>query len=204
MNYTELQAAVGSWLNRQDLSAVIPTFIALAEADFGRKIRHRRQVARATTQFDEHFILLPDDFVQAKNVQLNVDPVVTLEYVTLEHADLLRGGRYQGTGQPVYYTIVGDQLEGVPVPDSDYEIELTYYEKIDALSESVPSTWLSELHPDIYLYGALLQSAPFLKDDARVPIWDGLYQRAIEALNLESDRAEISGATLIARTLVQW
>ena len=63
---------------------------------------------------------------------------------------------------------------------------------------------LSELHPDIYLYGALLQSAPFLKDDARVPIWDGLYQRAIEALNLESDRAEISGATLIARTLVQW
>jgi len=212
MNYTELKAFLASELNRQDLAGSIPTFIALAEADMGRKIRHRKMIARSTNVLDEtaddsgggYHLSLPDDFAQAKNVQLNVEPAVTLQYVTLEMADLLRGGNYQVPSQPIYYTIVGDQLEFVPMPDTPYQVELTYYEKLETLSDAVPTTWLLEQHPDVYLYGALLHSAPFLKNDERVPVWDGLYQRAVEAVNFESDRSEVSGATLIARTRTKW
>src|SRR3954468_13495184 len=37
-SYAELQAAVGNWLARSDLSARLPEFIALAEADIRRNL----------------------------------------------------------------------------------------------------------------------------------------------------------------------
>jgi len=202
MNYSTLKSSIADFLLRQDLTAVIPTFIELAETALNRSIRHRRMIARATNNFDEHFLELPDDFLEAKNVQINSDPVGTLKYVTLEHADLLRSNRYRSPGQPQYYTIVGNTLESTPIPDGDYQVELTYYTKLPVLTDLQPSNWLIATHPDLYLYGALLHSAPYLKNDERVPVWDGLYQRTVRDVNADSERSELSGATLQARTFI--
>lgn len=198
MNYTTLKSSVADWLNRQDLTSVIPTFISLAEADLNRSVRHRQMLGRATTTLDSHFTALPTDFLEAKNVQLNTNPLTSLKYVTMEHADLLRRG--DATGQPKYYTIIGDTLEVVPVPSTDYEIELTYYKQIPALSDDNLTNWLINSHPDVYLYGTLMQSAPYLKDDERVGVWGSLYRQFVSDLNLSSDKAESSGSTLVMRT----
>ena len=61
--YAELQSAVGDFLNRQDLTTVIPTFIALAEADLNRSIRHRSMLTRSTATIDSQFTALPTDFL---------------------------------------------------------------------------------------------------------------------------------------------
>ena len=37
--YSELQSAVADWLNRDDLTSVIPNFIELAEADLTRNLQ---------------------------------------------------------------------------------------------------------------------------------------------------------------------
>ena len=39
-NYTELTASIADTLNRDDLTAVIPDFIKLAEAQLNRDLRH--------------------------------------------------------------------------------------------------------------------------------------------------------------------
>lgn len=204
MNYTTLKTNVAAFLNRQDLTDVIPTFIELGEAAINRQLRHRKMLARATNNFQEHFLTLPDDFLQAKNIQLDLDPVVSLQYVTLEHADQLRAGPAQTPGIPRYYCIVGDQLEAVPIPAENYTVELTYYVKVPTLSDAEPTNWLIETFPDVYLYGTLVHTAPYLKDDVRVALWGSLYERAIEHANMESERSEISGNTPIAWTNVQW
>jgi len=41
--YSELKTAVADWLNRSDLTSAIPNFIALAEAQMSRQIRHRKR-----------------------------------------------------------------------------------------------------------------------------------------------------------------
>ena len=200
MNYTTLKSSVADWLNRQDLTAVIPTLVALAEADFNRSIRHRLMLGRATTTLDSHFTALPADFLEAKNVQLDTTPLSILKYATMEQADLIRRG--DSTGQPRYYTIIGDTLEVVPVPDADYQIELTYYKQIPALSDDNLTNWLINSHPDVYLYGTLMQAAPYLKDDERIAVWGTLYRQFVSDLNLSSDKAEVSGSTLVMRTSV--
>ena len=52
--YAELKSAIANWLLRDDLTSVIPDFIALAEADMNRAIRHWRMEKRSTAEIDRH------------------------------------------------------------------------------------------------------------------------------------------------------
>jgi hypothetical protein len=199
MIYSELKSSIADFLNRQDLTSVIPTFILLCEADLNRTVRHKSMLCRATAVLDTHFTALPSDFLEAKNIQLNTTPVKSLEYMTMEHADEYRA-THSTTGVPNYYTFVGETLEVVPEPADSYTIELVYYKKISALSDSSTSNWLLASHPDVYLYGALMQAAPYLKDDERIPVWGQLYKAFIGDLNSASDKSEYSGSSLKMRT----
>jgi hypothetical protein len=197
--YSDLQAAIADWLNRGDLTAQIPTFISLAEADFNRRLRTRQMLCRATTDLLEHFTPLPPDFLEGRNVQLDTQPLTPLEYVTLEVADDMRSTVHAHAGKPRFYTIIGATIEAIPIPDAPYQIELTYYGKIPALSSGSPTNWLLSAAPDLYLYASLTHAAPYLKDDERLPMWVEWSNKLIADLNAESDRAEHSGSSLKIR-----
>ena len=70
---------------------------------------------------------------------------------------------------------------------------MQYYAKTEALSDSATSNWILENAPDAYLYGALLQAAPYLGDDARTQIWTALFTASLEALRQESITAKNAG-----------
>ena len=76
---------------------------------------------------------------------------------------------------------------------------MVYYAKIASLSDSNTTNWLLAKHPDIYLYGALIQSAPYLKDDERVATWMSLYERMLEDMEKADERALFSGAVIKVR-----
>lgn len=175
-NYSDLKSSIADWLVRSDLTAVIPDFIRLAEAQMERVLRVRQMMNRATANLDTEYSLLPGDFLAVRTYKLEGSS--PLEYVTSDWMD----DQFVTTGEPRYYTIVGNQIRVYPSPDTTYVGELTYYQKLNRLSNTVTSNWLLESSPDAYIYGALLQAAPYLQDDARAPVWQGLYQSAIEAL----------------------
>jgi hypothetical protein len=39
------------------------------------------------------------------------------------------------------------------------------------------------LAPDLYLYGALLESAPYIKEDGRIQVWATGLSTSLDALN---------------------
>jgi hypothetical protein len=61
------------------------------------------------------------------------------------------------------------------------------------LSSSVPCNWLLRSHPDAYLYGSLMQAAPFLRDDERIPVWGQFFSNAINSINQREIRRQIGG-----------
>jgi hypothetical protein len=73
---------------------------------------------------------------------------------------------------------------------------MEYLEFPEALSDDNPTNWVLEAHPDLYIYGAMLQVAPFLMDDTRVPLWTQAYGEAVTAANGASNRAQSSGSAL--------
>ena len=46
--YDELKTSVADFLNRDDLTSVIPDFITMAEADLNRNVRHWRMEGAQT------------------------------------------------------------------------------------------------------------------------------------------------------------
>jgi hypothetical protein len=200
--FAGLKATIADYLNRDDLTSVIPSFITLAEAKFNRKLRVRQMVKRATATLDTAFFAFPADFLQAKEFQLNTSPITYLEFVTEKQGDLNRQSQYISTGKPLQYTIVGTQLEVIPTPDAEYTGEITYYGKISALSDSNTSNWLLDYAPDLYLYGALMEATPYLKDDERLGTWGQLYAGIISDIEVADQRASVSSTPIVrARSL---
>lgn len=194
--YATLKSSIADFLNRDDLTSVIQTFITLAEAKFNRAIRTRQMIKRATANVDGRFFAMPADFLEARSFQLNTNPITVLEYVTEGYGNTLNSNTYVSSGKPVKFTVVGTQLEVIPAPDTTYEAELTYFGKISALSDDNTSNWLLTSNPDIYLYGALLQSAPYLKDDSRIAVWAQLYTSCIDELNVADQRASVASSII--------
>ena len=200
--FAGLKATIADYLNRDDLTAIIPSFITIAEAKFNRKLRTRQMIKRAEGQIESAFFAYPADWLQAKEFQLNTNPIVRLQFVTEAYGDELKANRYVSIGQPAYYTITGTQLEFIPAPDSTYSAELTYYAKIPALSDANTSNWLLAYAPDLYLYGALMEAAPYLKDDERLPVWSQMYINSLGDIEVADQRASVSSTPLVrARSL---
>lgn len=196
--YAELKAAIGEWLNRDDLDSVIPNFISLAEAQFNRTIRHRKMVVRSDATLDTPYFAVPGDWLQTIRFQLNTNPVTPLLFVTPEQA-LEETQVYSAAQQPLFFTMIGEQFQVVPAPDGSYDAELLYYGKIPALSDSNTTNWLLTESPDLYLYGALAQTAPYLKEDERLGIWAGLYQKLFDDMMQADERSRIGSSKLKSR-----
>ncbi len=197
-NYSELKSNIADWLLRSDLTGVIPAFVSNAEAQLNREVRDHRMVKRATADVDSQYFTKPTDWMETIRFQLNTSPSAPLEFVTPDEAAEL-AARNTSTGKPKYFTHIGTELELVPTPDASYTAELTYYSEIPSLSDDNTTNWLLTSNPDIYLYGSLMQAAPYLNDDARLATWRTLYREGVESLKVQDQRARIGSSSLRMR-----
>jgi len=191
MTYTQLVQDVAYFLNRQDLTSVIPTFIRLAESRMNRTIRTREMEQRVTATIGTQFSTLPTGFLEMRNIQVNSQPVIALQYITPQEADRIRARELQG--KPQFFSVVANRLELIPVPQENYTVEMVYFGKIPAISESVSTNWLLDRHYDLYLYGTLVQAALYLKDDPSS--WATLFDSALSEIVVENDRSQFQGTT---------
>lgn len=188
--YAELQAAIADFLNRDDLTSVIPTFISLAEAQMARDIRHWRQEKRVVTTVDEQYENLPSDWLSMISLRLTDGGRLSI-ISSAEMQD--RQERSQSTGKPMHYRITSDQIEFYPAPSEGYGLTMQYYAKVPALSSVQTDNWILQEAPDVYLYGALVHASPYLSDDNRTQVWAAFYRAGVEALNRDSMSARASG-----------
>ena len=75
--YAELQSAVGDWLNRDDLSPVVTSFISLAEARINRDLRHRQQETRSALTVGARYVDLPADWLETIRIQIDANIIDT-------------------------------------------------------------------------------------------------------------------------------
>jgi hypothetical protein len=156
-------------------------------------------IIRAIASIDTEYSAVPADFLETKSIKLNTNPVTPLAFESIDAMDIMKGTMYQAAGKPQYFSIVGGQIRVLPVPDGTYTAELTYYAKLTKLSSTVATNWLLAQAPDVYLYGALMQAAPYLKDDARIPVWASIYTKGLEELQIADDRGATSGGAIMMR-----
>jgi hypothetical protein len=194
--YTGLQASIASWLMRDDLTDYIPDFISLAESDMNQRLRLRSMLTTVTIAAAGAD--LPADCLEVKSVHLD-------NYGHLEFGSLAENANFVGAyrGGPAYlWGIDGNAVVVSPTQTSDDTLTVRYYARVPALSAEVPTNVFLTASPALYLYGSLVQSAPFLGDDARMQVWGSMYTQAAEAVQNADDVAEYPGPLVVRAS--QW
>lgn len=197
-NYGELKTAIADFLNRDDLTAVIPTFVDLAEADIVRDRRARswRAENRATTSATGRYSALPQDYVEM--IRISVSTTQGWERLSLiSQADMMQKREYGDVGgKPEFYAITAGELELFPTPDEAYTVEIVYHNRFPALVDDIDTNWVLQYHPDVYLYGSLSHAAPYLAEDGRLTVFAAMYQTALDKIAADTDASKYSGTGL--------
>ncbi len=195
--FTALKASVADFLNRDDLTAVIPDFISLAEAQINRDVRHWKMEARSSGQQSvaDEYMQIPADWVETIRLHLTGSGTSVVNLISRDSMADKRSSAEDVSGTPIFYTHADGQFQLYPTPSEDTDFELLYYQKIPSLISN-SDNWLLLEAPDVYLYGALLHSAPYLAEDQRVAIWAQMYSAAVARLNEVSEDARYSGSGL--------
>jgi hypothetical protein len=74
-----------------------------------------------------------------------------------------------------------------------------YYKHVNPLSDSNATNEILDNHPDIYLYGALVEAEPYLQNDKRIQTWASFYDRAKKDIIDSNERDRHSGVALTTR-----
>lgn len=174
-SYTNLKTAFGNWMyDRSDLTSFYDDAIDNFESrvNFGvgltsqfpsDPIRVRDMVASTDITLSSGAGSLPADFLEVIKITAKESVRKQLTYAAPDWIE--EAYPTTSTNTPTFYTILGSSLLVRPVTSSD--IELYYYQKVPALSDSQTTNWLLADSPNCYLYGGLFELSLFIGDTER-------------------------------------
>lgn len=209
-DYTWLLTAIADELHRTDLTAKIPDWVRFAESTINRKLNiYAKEIETVmATEPASRFIPLPADFgspilLQSRQIEPRTD------FIAMEASQLPIND--DQPGMPLYWAVDGENIAFDRPADQAYPLIFRYVQSL-YLSEAAPTNVLLEKNPDLYLYGALVHSAPYIMDDARIGTWKAMFDDALRQVAAEASRSksiaplrtEIPGALRISHSPYNW
>jgi len=193
-NYAELQAAIADWLNRDDLTAEIPTFIQLAEARIKDDDRLINQIVTRLAVATQE-VALPTDFVENDALAhdgptyfFDVEPVAISQL-----PDFMLSSSESGVPRAVSF-IDQQRARFAPIPNASYDLLFSYFQTVRSLDGvTVQSNWLLDERPDIYLYASLIEASAFLRDPENEAKYEAKYEEKAENYKISRERGQFAG-----------
>jgi hypothetical protein len=190
MTYDSLVEDIQQYLERTDDATVaqIPRFIMLAEQVIASQIKFLGNLTVNTSSMVIGTATIDKPARWHKTVSMNVTVDGSRQPVFLRKYEYLReyapDPSVQGT--PKFYADY-DYTHWLvaPTPDTAYDFEVLYYERIQPLDSANQTNWFTIYAPQALLYGSLLQAMPFLKNDDRMAMWQQQYDLIINTLKQE-------------------
>lgn len=182
-NYSELKTAASNWQHRTATSFTARTaeFIALFEAAANATIRLREnevETALVATPASS-FISAPANYQAPVSLKLTS----TQRRLVFNAPDRLP--YYPTQGPSSRWTVKDSRLQTERDADQAYAYTFRYHRTF-ALSDVSPTNTLLMRYPNVYLYGTLLEAAPYVRDLALIGLWQARFDRA----RAELDEAE--------------
>ena len=198
-SYAELKTSIAAYLQRSDLTAVIPDFIALAESDINGDIADL-QVAQShlsVTTTANNPLVSTTSMYALRDAWCNGDPL---------HIGLPSSMTTTSTakGAPEAIAISGaSAIRVYPIPDATYTIDLLH---IPLLSIASQINWVFTQSPNAYLYGSLLHASAYIEDVAKLVAWQAGYDAAISRLRSANKQGHstMTAPTLVGLTRESW
>lgn len=198
MNFKEVQDTVALWLNRDDLSTAISTFINNTISSIERKFNFQYMERLVSMTASTHELVAPSDY-KSLRYSFIVDSYgerILLTKKDAKAAIALYPNFEQHIGLPKCISTIdgGRTFLLRPTPDVDYTIEFAYYAKSSPLINDTDTNWLTDNAPDVLLYGALLNAEPFLATTDLIPVWQSRFDSELSSIGLSDVRENHLGS----------
>lgn len=200
--FAQLKTDVATWVDKDDLSPQIPTFVNNGIQKANRKLRliDMETISSAKLATGKNYFDLPDRFITLINVFTDTNPETKLIYVTPEQMTLQV--KPDGT-LPKSYTIVDGKIKTdllVPLTSSiTTKLWISHIKGYPSLVEDSDTNWLLQNAYDLMLYLSIMSAELFIINDERVPKIKALAEEAIDELNAMAEEGRYSGDTLRIR-----
>ena len=195
MNYTQLQAAIVAYSENTstEFAAEIATFVQQAEQRIYNTIQFpslRRNVTGLTTSSNK-YLQCPSDFLSVYSMAVINPTTSEYEYLLNKDVNFIRAGypNPADTGIPKYYALFGPRSDDEkelafilgPTPAAAYTVELHYFYYPESITTaSTGRTWLGDNFDSVLFYGALVESATYMKQEQDiVALYNQKYQEAL-------------------------
>jgi hypothetical protein len=208
MTFTSLKEQIRNYLERgftelSDPSVwdAIPGFIGLSQRRLARELKTLGTIesVSSTMTVGVATYAKPDRWRQTQSMRIGTgatyDTTVEVYPRAYEYCRAYWPTQ-TSTDQPRFYADYNyDHWFIVPTPDEPYPYEVIYNQLPALLSDDTQTNWYTDFAPDALLYGSLMEAQPFLKNPEMMATWQGLFDRALAALNGE-DQGGMNGRSI--------
>lgn len=192
-----MQTAVANWLHRDDLTTIVPDLITVGEKRIFRTVRSREMETVLTGTIASGVIPVPSDYLSLKFAYLTTTPVSPLKKSSASQIYTEYPLR-SSSGTPVSIAREGSNFIFGPYPSTVEDIGGVYYAKPTSIDTSANALFLA--NPDLYLFAALCEAAPFIKDDPRIEVWEAKFSNLLKDIKKQEADEYASGGGLTVGT----
>lgn len=208
MNYKQIKESAQGYVDRYDAELVnaIPGFTKVVESKINSALKTGEQSVRAQIWLErkQEYYGLPDDWGGFRDVELvhkgsqslnegtGYHPVggQTLIYVNPEQMN----GTSRRERQR-YYTVIANQIQVAPPTDNQI-LEVVYYQRVPALTADTDTNWLTDKHPDSYIFGLCAEISAFAKDAVGFELYKMRFAESINDIAMDDQVTRWSGPSL--------
>lgn len=183
-NYAEFRTRVQQLIDGDDVSVsdlsstILDLLIDMGEQRIYREVRSSTMDTSLSVAVSSNSATLPSDLIELRSIYFTGER--PLEIVTYEQM-LTYQGDSPDTGIVRFAAQIADTLTFWP--SASGTLLGRYYKKFSDISSGITSNTLFARHPDLFIYAALSESAPFIGENERLPLWEEKYQERRAAAN---------------------
>lgn len=193
-NYASFRDAFQMMFDGDDISTsdisgnILDLIIGHGEQRIYRDCRSSTQDVPFSVATLSNKAALPTDFLEMRG-SIYVGNKPTSKYTPLESLQNMINGGTARTASPLRYGFTGDNMIFFPIQGDGIIVTGQYYKRFPDISSGLHDFF--DRHPDLFMYAALSEAAPFLGEATRGPQWDAKYTSLALAVN-EQERRRIT------------
>jgi hypothetical protein len=203
-NYAAFRTSVQQLMDGDDIStstmsvSILDLIIATGERRLYRDVRSSAQDTALTLSVTNNSAPMPIDLIELRSVYLaNGVPLIYMPYEQFQERLQLSSA---STRKPYYYTFEGDSIIFYPSQADGTVINGRYSKRFCSIvTEGLAGNTYFARFPDLWTYAALLESAPFIGESTRMPVWEQRYQEIVLSVQKYERRRYTQGSKLSMR-----
>jgi hypothetical protein len=203
-NYAAFRTAIQQLMDGDDVSTsslsvqVLDAIIATGERRLYRDVHSSAQDTALSVTVTNNSAPMPSDLIELRSVYLaTAVPIIYMPYEQLQEKLQIHG---TSSRKANYYTFEGDNIIFYPPQADGTVITGRYYKRFCSIvTEGLAGNTYFARFPDLWIYAALLESAPFIGEATRMPVWQERYQEIVMSIMKFERRRYTQGSKLSIR-----